>query len=158
MVSPGVSGGCRHQRSTLHSRCAERVRRDRLRTHGLLLREQFHFRLWHLVARPPYQAFAAAKIYFELNCVSGPLYARVGVARGRNRHLSIVPVVGLGLAFVHEALVRAPQSPIFYGYGGKVATIEAVAGALWIAFAFYWTLALRRRDSPRRRRSIRRKP
>jgi hypothetical protein len=53
----------------------------------------------------------------------------------------------LGLAFVLEAMIRAPQSPVFYGYGGKVATIEAVVGALWIAFAFYWTLALRQRDT-----------
>jgi hypothetical protein len=89
-------------------------------------------------------AFGSGKIYFELGLLSGPLFGWCGA--WWKQHLSIVPVVGLGLAFVLEALVRAPQSPIFYGYGGKVATIEAVVGALWIAFAFYWTLALRQRD------------
>jgi hypothetical protein len=89
-------------------------------------------------------AFGSGKIYFELGLLSGPLFGWCGA--WWKQHLSIIPVVGLGLAFVLEALVRAPQSPIFYGYGGKVATIEAVVGALWIAFAFYWTLALRQRD------------
>jgi Family of unknown function (DUF6518) len=90
-------------------------------------------------------ALGSGKIYFELGLVSGPLLGWFGA--WWKQHLSIVPVVVLGLAFVLEALVRAPQSPIFYGYGGKVATIEAVVGALWIAFAFYWTMALRQRDS-----------
>jgi hypothetical protein len=89
-------------------------------------------------------AFGSGKIYFELGLLSGPLLGWCGA--WWKQHLSIVPVVVLGLAFVLEALIRAPQSPIFYGYGGKVATIEAVVGALWIAFAFYWTLALRQRD------------
>jgi hypothetical protein len=89
-------------------------------------------------------AFGSGKIYFELGLLSGPLFGWCGA--WWKQHLSIIPVVGLGLAFVLEALVRAPQSPIFYGYGGKVATIEAVVGALWIAFAYYWTLALRQRD------------
>jgi hypothetical protein len=90
-------------------------------------------------------ALGSGRIYFELGLVSGPLLGWCGA--WWKQHLSIVPVVVLGLAFVLEALVRAPQSPIFYGYGGKVATIEAVAGALWIVFAFYWTLALRQRDT-----------
>jgi hypothetical protein len=90
-------------------------------------------------------AFGSGKIYFELGLLSGPLFGWCGA--WWKQHLSIVPVVVLGLAFVLEALVRAPQSPIFYGYGGKVATIEAVVGAAWIAFAFYWTLALRQRDT-----------
>jgi Family of unknown function (DUF6518) len=91
-------------------------------------------------------ALGSGKIYFELGLLSGPLLGWCGA--WWKQHLSIVPVVVLGLAFVLEALVRAPQSPIFYGYGGKVAMIEAVSGALWVAFAFYWTLALRQRDTP----------
>lgn len=90
-------------------------------------------------------AFGSGKIYFELGLMSGPLLGWCGA--WWRQHLSIVPVVVLGLAFVLEALVRAPQSPIFYGYGGTVAAIEAVTGALWIAFAFYWTLALRQRGT-----------
>jgi hypothetical protein len=90
-------------------------------------------------------ALGSGKIYFELGLLSGPLLGWCGA--WWKQHLSIVPVVVLGLAFVLEGVIRAPQSPIFYGYGGKVATIEAVIGALWIAIAFYWTLALRQRDT-----------
>jgi hypothetical protein len=90
-------------------------------------------------------ALGIGKIYFELGMVSGPLFGWCGA--WWKRHLSIVPVVVLGLAFVAEALIRAPQSEIFYNYAGKVATIEAVTGALWITVAFYMTLALRQRDS-----------
>lgn len=93
-----------------------------------------------------HHALGSGKIYFELGFVSGPLFGWFGA--WWKQHLSIVPVVVLGLAFVFEALVRAPQAAVFYQYGGKVATIEAVTGALWIAFAFYWTLALRQRDRP----------
>lgn len=89
-------------------------------------------------------ALGNGKIYFELGFVSGPLCGWFGA--WWKRHLSIVPIVVLGLAFVAEALIRAPQSAIFYQYGGKVATIEAVTGALWITVAFYLTLALRQRD------------
>jgi hypothetical protein len=90
-------------------------------------------------------ALGSGKVYFELGLLSGPLFGWCGA--WWKQHLSIIPVVVLGLAFVLEALIRAPQSPIFYGYGGKVATIEAGAGAVWIAFAFYWTLALRQHDA-----------
>ena len=90
-------------------------------------------------------ALGSGKIYFELGFVSGPLFGWCGA--WWKRHLSIVPVVALGLAFVGEALIRAPQTTIFYQYAGKVATIEAVTGALWITFAFYLTLALRQRQT-----------
>jgi hypothetical protein len=90
-------------------------------------------------------ALGMGKIYFELGMVSGPLFGWCGA--WWKRHLSIVPVVVLGLAFVAEALIRAPQAAIFYNYAGKVATIEAVTGALWITVAFYMTLALRQRDN-----------
>ncbi|MGH3732128.1 MAG: DUF6518 family protein [Acidimicrobiales bacterium] len=89
-------------------------------------------------------ALGSGKVYFELGFVSGPLFGWCGA--WWKRYLSIVPVVLLGLAFVAEALIRAPQGAIFYQYAGKVAMIEAVTGALWITIAFYLTLALRHRD------------
>jgi hypothetical protein len=89
-------------------------------------------------------ALGSGKIYFELGMVSGPLFGWCGA--WWKQHLSLVPVVVIGLFFVAEALIRAPSAAIFYNYAGKVAMIEAVTGALWITVAFYMTLALRQRD------------
>jgi hypothetical protein len=97
-------------------------------------------------------ALHTGKIYYELGVISGPLMGWLGAWWKRN--LSIVPVVLLGMAFVAEALIRAPRSYVFFQYGGKVATIEAVVGALWITSAFYLTMALRQRDHPEQRENI----
>jgi hypothetical protein len=99
---------------------------------------------WGTWPQDLHYAFGSGKIYFELGLVSGPLFGWCGA--WWKQHLSLVPVVVVGLFFVAEALIRAPQAAVFYNYAGKVATIEAVTGALWIAVAFYTTLALRQRD------------
>ncbi len=91
-------------------------------------------------------ALHTGKIYYELGVVSGPLMGWLGAWWKRN--LSIVPIVILGLFFVMEALLRAPRSYVFFQYGGKVATIEAVVGSVWIIVAFYLTMALRQHDRP----------
>ena len=88
-------------------------------------------------------ALQTGAVPFELGVVSGLLFGALGV--WWKERLSIVPVVGLGVAFVLEALVRAMEAANFYYHGHAVGLIEFFVGLAWIALAVYVTMALRRK-------------
>jgi hypothetical protein len=88
-------------------------------------------------------ALLTGAVPFELGVVSGLLFGVLGV--WWKERLSIVPVVGLGVAFVLEAMVRAMEAANFYYHGHAVGLIESFVGLVWIALAVYVTMALRRK-------------
>lgn len=92
----------------------------------------------------------AGKVYFELGLVSGPLFGAFGA--WWRQHLSLVPVIALGVAFVLEAVVRGLLTNGIFGYADQVAVIETVVGALWIACALRTTVQLRHRHGLERAR------
>jgi hypothetical protein len=92
-----------------------------------------------------YSVLLAGKVYFEFGLLSGPFFGAFGA--WWKQHLSLVPVIALGVAFVLEALARVLQTNRVFGYADQVAVIEAVVGAVWIALALYTTVQLRERHS-----------
>jgi len=103
-------------------------------------------------------ALQTGAVPFELGIVSGLLFGALGV--WWKERLSILPVVGLGVAFVLEAMVRAAEAANFYYHGHAVGLIESFVGVVWITLAVYITTALRRKpDSyfarPRNKRILR---
>jgi hypothetical protein len=91
---------------------------------------------------------AGGKVYFELGLFSGALCGAFGA--WWKRHLSMIPVIALGVAFVIEALARAALTNSVFGYADQVAAIELIVGALWIALALVATFELRHRHELRR--------
>jgi hypothetical protein len=85
-------------------------------------------------------------IYFKLGIVSGSLCGAFGA--WWKQHLSMVPAVALGAAFVIEAMARASMTS--HVFADQVAVIEAIVGALWIALSLVATLELRHRHGVRR--------
>jgi hypothetical protein len=85
-------------------------------------------------------------IYFKLGIVSGSLCGAFGV--WWKQHLSMVPVIALGAAFVIEAVARASMTS--HVFADQVAVIELIVGALWIALSLVATLELRHRHGARR--------
>ncbi len=90
-------------------------------------------------------ALQTGSVPFELGVVSGLSFGALGV--WWKERLSIVPVVGLGVAFVLEAAVRALQAANFFQHGHAVGVIESFVGVAWILLAVYVTVALRRKPS-----------
>jgi len=91
---------------------------------------------------------AGGRMYFELGLFSGAICGAVGT--WWKEHLSMVPVVVLGLAFVLEAVARALLTNRIFGYAHQVGEIELFVGTMWVAFALVATLALRHRQGLRR--------
>jgi hypothetical protein len=85
-------------------------------------------------------ALQPGKIYFELGVVSGPLFGAFGV--WWRQHLSMVPVIVLGLIFIIEAVEQASQVA-FPQYAEQVAAIEIALGVLWMIVALTKTRLLR---------------
>jgi hypothetical protein len=94
-----------------------------------------------------YNQMVGGHIYFELGLFSGALCGSFGA--WWKQHLSMVPVVVLGVAFVVEAVVRALLTGQIFGYAHQVGEIEFFVGTLWLVFALVATLALRHRQGLR---------
>ena len=90
----------------------------------------------------------SGKVYFALGILSGALCGAFGA--WWKQHLSLGPVIALGVAFVLEAMVRAAFKNSLFGYADQVAVIEFIVGALWVALALVATLELRHRHDLRR--------
>ena len=87
-------------------------------------------------------ALGTGRTYFVLATLSGPLLGALGT--WWRQHLSMIPVICLGLVFVLEALEQAAVARLLVDYSVQAAAIEAVAGALWTVFALNLTRFLRR--------------
>jgi hypothetical protein len=96
-------------------------------------------------------ALGTGKVPFELGVVSGLLFGALGV--WWKQELSLIPVIGLGAAFVLEALARAWEGSNFFWHGHAVGVIEMFAGLLWIVLAVYVTVTRRRRPRANEGRS-----
>jgi hypothetical protein len=102
----------------------------------------FHFGMLTWLANF-HAALQTGRIPFELGIVTGLLFGALGV--WWKERLSVIPVVGLGIAFVLEAMVRAIEAANFYYHGHAVGLIESFVGLVWIGLAVYVTMALRRK-------------
>jgi hypothetical protein len=94
-----------------------------------------------------HSALGTGRVPFEFGIVSGVVFGALGMLW--KRELTIIPVVGLGVAFVLEALARAWEGSNFFWHGHAVGVIESFVGLIWIAAAIYVTMAVRRRPRPR---------
>ena len=81
--------------------------------------------------------------YFIIGSLSGPIFGALGA--WWRQHLSIVPVIGVGMIFIVEALVQAIFVRSFDPHEAPLAVIEAGMGIMWIFFTLNVTKMLRQR-------------
>jgi hypothetical protein len=91
-------------------------------------------------------SLGTGRVPFEFGILSGLVFGALGM--WWKRELTIIPVVGLGAAFVLEALARAWEASNFFWHGHAVGVIESFVGVVWIMLAVYVTMAQRRRPRP----------
>jgi Family of unknown function (DUF6518) len=92
-------------------------------------------------------AAQSGRVYFVLGLFSGPLLGAFGA--WWRQHLSMIPVVLVGMLFILEGLARASLNTFFAYYASDVAAIEILIGLAWIAVALTTTRALRNRTGSR---------